>query len=68
MANNCGTNSNLAIASGYDINANPVPLLITPRISSTPRLCAKLPRIPKIVIPDIKLVNVSNDVTMSASL
>lgn len=68
MANNWGTNSNLAIASGYEMNARPVPLLMTERMSSTPRLCARFPRMPKIVMPEIKLVHVSNDVTISASL
>lgn len=64
----CGRYSNLLIASGYEINAKPVPLLTTFDISSICILCAKLPKIPKIVIPAIKLVNVSNDVTIITSL
>lgn len=64
----CGKNWNLLIASGYETNAKPVPLLTTFDMSSIFILCAKLPKIPKIVIPAIKLVNVSNVVTINTSL
>lgn len=50
------------------MNAKPVPLLTTFDISSIFILCAKLPKIPNIVIPAIKLVNVSNVVTINTSL
>lgn len=56
------------MASGYDINANPVPLLTTFEMSLTPRLCARLPRIAKMVNPAKRLVNVSKVVTITASL
>lgn len=64
----CGTALNFAIASGYDINANPVPLRTTSSILLMFRLCAKLPRIPNIVMPAIRLVTVSRLVTIIASL
>lgn len=64
----CGKNSNLLIASGYEMNANPVPLRTTLEISSKFRLCARLPRMPKIVMPAIRLVNVSSVVTINTSL
>lgn len=50
------------------MKAKPVPLLTTFDMSSIFMLCAKLPKIPKIVIPAIKLVNVSNVVTINTSL
>lgn len=50
------------------MNAKPVPLLTTFDISSICILYAKLPNIPNIVMPAIKLVNVSNVVTINTSL
>lgn len=50
------------------MKAKPVPLLTTFDMSSIFILYAKLPKIPKIVIPAIKLVNVSNVVTINTSL
>lgn len=64
----CGMNSNFAIASGYETNASPVPPFTTAVISSIPVSCAKLPRIPKIIIPDKMDVIVSRLVTIRASL
>lgn len=64
-----GTNVNLEIASGYEINAKPLPpLLMTFPMSVSPTLWARFPRIPKIVKPPSKLVNVSSVVTIIASL
>lgn len=40
-ANTCGYDPNLAIASGYEIKANPAPSLTTWLISSTPVTSAK---------------------------
>lgn len=56
------------MASGYEMNASPVPERTTFEMSSIFMLYAKLPKIPKIVIPAIKLVNVSNVVTINTSL
>lgn len=56
------------MASGYDMNANPVPLLTTVEISVVFRLYARLPRIPKMVVPARRLVKVSKVVTIIASL
>lgn len=56
------------MASGYDMNANPVPLLTTVEISVVFRLYARLPRIPKMVVPARRLVKVSKVVTIMASL
>lgn len=64
----CGINSNFAMASGYETNASPVPPLTTAVISSIPVSCAKLPRIPKIMMPDSMDVTVSRLVTIRASL
>lgn len=64
----CGKNSNLLIASGYEMKANPAPLLTTLEISSICMLWAKLPRMPNIVMPAIRLVNVSKVVTINTSL
>lgn len=50
------------------MNANPVPLRTTLEISSKFKLCARLPRMPKIVMPAIRLVNVSSVVTINTSL
>lgn len=50
------------------MKAKPVPLLTTLSIFSYPRLWARFPNIPNIVNPDNKLVNVSSDVTIRASL
>lgn len=57
-----------AMASGYEMKASPVPP--EPTTSSTREFSslAKLPRIPKIVKPDSKLVRVSKVVTIIASL
>lgn len=50
------------------MNASPVPLSTTLEISSKPSEKAKFPKMPKIVIPAIILVTVSNVVTISTSL
>lgn len=63
-----GTTSIFEMASGYEINASPDPLFTTLEISVTPKLWAKLPRMAKIVMPPNKLVNVSIEVTITASL
>lgn len=56
------------MASGYEMKAKPVPLFTTLEMSSIFMLYAKLPKIPKIVMPAIKLVNVSSVVTINTSL
>lgn len=63
-----GTASNLAIASGYDMNARPVPPPPMTSATSTFNSCAKFPSIPNIVAPASSDVNVSNVVTTKASL
>lgn len=63
-----GTDSNLAIASGYEMKASPVPPDLTTSLTSTPILCAKFPKIPKIIVPAKRDVNVSKRETTSASL
>lgn len=63
-----GTESNLAIASGYDINASPVPPELITSPTSTFNSYAKFPRIPNMVAPANSEVNVSNVVTTNASL
>lgn len=65
---NCGTTENRESASGYDINASPEPPRTTFEISFVPISCAKLPRIPKIVQPAIRLVKVSSVVIIIMSL
>lgn len=50
------------------MKANPAPLLTTLEISSICMLWAKLPRMPNIVMPAIRLVNVSKVVTINTSL
>lgn len=56
------------MASGYEMKAKPAPLFTTAEISSTFMLKARLPKMPKIVMPAIRLVNVSNVVTINTSL
>lgn len=63
----CGAKSKRAIASGYEINARPVPPFTTDPMSSVPSSCAKCPRMPKIVNPANREVNVSREVTIVAS-
>jgi hypothetical protein len=62
-----GTQSNLEIASGYEMNASPGPDLATTDIS-TSNSFAKLPRIAKIVNPASNEVKVSIKLMMRASL
>lgn len=63
----CGKNSNFAIASGYDIKANPAPPMTTFPISF-PVSCAKFPKIPKITHPAKIDVNESTVVIIMTSL
>lgn len=50
------------------MKAKPVPLLTTSPTFSIPKLCAKFPSMANMVKPPIKLVRVSIDVTIIASL
>lgn len=59
--------SNLLIASGYDIKAK-FQLELTTVCRSFPVCSDKYPKIPKIVKPAIKLVIISIEVTIRASL
>lgn len=63
-----GTASNFEMASGYDMNAKPLPPELITWSTSTPNSCAKFPKIPKIVVPASREVNVSRVVTTKASL
>lgn len=64
-----GTWVNLDIASGYEMNAKPVPPpAASTWLGGTPITKARLPRIPNMVTPDSNDVKVSNVVTTSASL
>lgn len=58
---------NLLMASGYDIKAK-FQLELTTDSISFPVCSDKYPKIPKIVNPAIKLVNISIEVTIRASL
>lgn len=66
--NNCGTASNFDIALGYETKASPESPDTTDLISSEPFSYAKLPKIPKIIVAENRDVNVSNSVTIAASL
>lgn len=63
-----GTASIFAIASGYEIKASPVPPEFITLSGVTFKLWAKLPKIPKIVVPESNDVKVSKVVTIKASL
>lgn len=56
------------MASGYEINAKPVPPVFITSWTSTFSLSAKCPKIPNIVVPDSSDVNVSNKFAMRESL
>lgn len=64
----CGRFLNLAMASGYEMKANPAPPFTTEPMSSVPISWARCPRIPNIVNPASREVIVSRPVTIAASL
>jgi hypothetical protein len=68
MLQTCGTISNLAIASGYETKARPVPPCTTFAISVILSSCIRFPKMENIVQPARILVNVSSVVTIMASL
>ena len=56
------------MASGYEINAKPVPPDLTTSGTSTFILWARLPKMPKMIRPERHEVKVSRVVTTMASL